>query len=162
MSISARASAAVRPQQPRQTTCPCCDYTWEPGRPRSLPQHRRFFAIVKQAFDNWPESHDRQFASSDECRRWLVAKAGYRDTVLDVPLVAVRPDVIITIVSAALQACNPGAFAAVKGGRLLVVRAKSIKFSSMRPQEFGALCDDVAAVVERETGIVVDEALQSA
>lgn len=78
------------------------------------------------------------------------------------PIVGVRADAVSMIVSAALQAAHSGSFAAVQGGRLLVVRAKSIKFSSMRPQEFGALCDDVAAVVERETGIVVDEALQSA
>lgn len=157
MSISARATAGISPRPPKQQTCPCCDYTWEPGRPRSLPQHKRFFALIKQAYDNWPEAHERQFSGLDECRRWLTAKAGYYEVKAEIPLSGIKSELARILADAAIQAAGGAGFPAVHKGVLKIITAASISFHKMGPQEFGQLCDDVVATIERESGIKFEE-----
>jgi hypothetical protein len=163
MTLSARATAGIgHNKPPKLQTCPCCEYTWEPGRPRSLPQHRRFFALVKQAYDNWPMSHERQFSNLDECRRWLTAKAGYYEVKAEIPLAGVKPELARILVDAAIQAAGGSGFPAVHKGVLKIIVASSVRFNRMGPQEFGALCDDVSATIEREAGISTEALLPRA
>jgi hypothetical protein len=151
--IAERATATVKPKQPPRITCPCCEYTWEPGRPRSLPQHRRFHAICKAAFDNWPEQHHRQFATVNELRHWLTARSGHYTVKREIPLTGIRPELARMLAEAAMKAAGAHAIAAVHKGVLKIIVADSIRFDRMGPREFGQLCDDVTALIERETGI---------
>ena len=41
------------------STCPCCGYNLSAkAKPRSLEQHKRYFALINPAYAQWPEMHD--------------------------------------------------------------------------------------------------------
>ena len=62
--------------------CPSCGVDLaEPQKKwkrRSVPQHRRYFALVRAAYYHWPEKHELKPQSEEHLRKWLQAKAGHR------------------------------------------------------------------------------------
>ena len=47
------------------SSCPQCGCDIEPaGKARSLPQLRRYFALIRAAYHHWPDSHPVQFADA--------------------------------------------------------------------------------------------------
>lgn len=140
--------------------CPHCGCEIAKHKPRSVQQHRRFFGLVRAAFKHWPEAHERQFSTEEECRAWLTMKAGYRDTALDMPMSGVKPELAALIATSAMRAAKANAVAVAHKGRLLVFVPRSIAFHKMGPQEFGKLCDDVAAVITESVGMDADDLLR--
>lgn len=141
------------------TTCPHCHKNI---KGRSHAQHRRYFAIMKLAFDNWPESHEFQPDDADHLRKWLQVKAGYR-TVQDIDIARTDPrslTIMQATLTAAMKATGDYAWIKPHGKRMYVIASKSIAFDKMGPAEFGALCDDVARVIEQETGIKADDLMK--
>ena len=47
--------------------------------PRSPPQHRRFFAVVAAAFDQWPHDHGFQPEDREHLRAYLLIMAGWKE-----------------------------------------------------------------------------------
>lgn len=141
--------------------CPHCGCEIEKqGKSRSIDQHRRYFAIIRNTYANWPESHDVQFATETECRKWLQMKAGYRELALRMPVTGIKPDHAALIAATAMRAAGAHAVAVAHKGELCVWKPISIAFQKMGPAEFGKLCDDVSAVIEAETGMKADELLK--
>lgn len=153
------AGMVVRPAPRTRTVCPNCDYGWDPAQPRSLPQHRRFFGMVKIAFENWPEKHARQFNTVLECRKYLTAKAGWYDVTSRIPLDGLSPERAILLATAGMQGAGAYAIATVHHDELVIIAPRSICFDKMGPKEFSDLSDKVADVIGRETGIDVLERL---
>lgn len=149
------------------SACPHCGCEIEKaGKPRSPEQHRRFFALIRAAYQQWPESAEFQPDNEEHLRKWLTAAAGYRDgTDIAVPFAENEPSVT-KLVSIAVEASvrAAGGYAFVRpdanGGRLRVYKPKSIRFGTMGPAEFGKLCDDVSEVIEREIGVSADDLLK--
>jgi hypothetical protein len=48
------------------------------NKQRSTAQHRRFFGLVKAAYDQWPENHQFDPDNEDHLRAWLLVKAKHR------------------------------------------------------------------------------------
>jgi len=46
-------------------------------RRRSVPDHRRLFALIRKAFLHWPASHSMQFGTEMAFRSWLLIQAGH-------------------------------------------------------------------------------------
>jgi len=124
---------------------------------RSVPQIRRYFAIIRALYDTWPERHEEQFESPEALRKFLQMKAGYREIALDMPIFGVKADLLVPILRAALQSAGTHARPVEHRGRLIVWRPKSIAFASMPHPDFCRLVDDVSAVIEAETGIRVEQ-----
>lgn len=139
----------------RCTVCGCDGGTAKDLR--SVPQIRRYFSVIRNTFANWPESHDEQFSSSEECRKWLQMKAGYREIALEMPIMGVRPDVLIIVLRAALQAAGSFARPVEHKGKLIVWKPRSIAFDKMPHAEFCKLVEDVEQVIVAETGMPVQE-----
>lgn len=135
-----------------EPTCPHCggDLT---NAKRSVPQHRRYFAMVRAYFHHWPENHETQFASEEECRKWLQMKAGHRVIAARIPLAGINKDKAAMIAEAAIRAAGSFAVPVVHGTDLVVFVPKSIAFGKLGHQSACALFDDVAAVAEAETGL---------
>lgn len=92
-------------------TCPHCGSASDANeKPRSLPQLRRYFAMIRSAFHHWPETAQIQFASEEECRKHLQMQAGWREIGARIPLFGANPDVIKMIVrqSILVPAPTPG------------------------------------------------------
>jgi hypothetical protein len=146
-------------------TCPCCETKIDPAKatkPRSTPQHRRYFAMVKAAFFHWPESHFVQFADETECRKWLQMRAGWRDIAARLPITGMQPDRLKMFAEAAFKAAGTHAVPVVHKGELVIWVPRSIRFDRMPHQEFCALSDAVGAVIEQEAGLRTDQLLSEA
>ena len=147
--------------------CKHCGGDLEPtGKVRSPEQHRRFFGLVRAAYNHWPETAEFRPESEEHLRKWLTAAAGYRDhTDIAAPYAEDEP-AVTKLISLTIEASvrASGGFAFVRphpeGGMVRVYKPKSIAFHKMGPSEFGELCDDVAAVIERETGLKADDLLR--
>lgn len=137
----------------RHDHCPECGCDLAPKKRRSVPDHRRLFALIRQAHDNWPEGHDFQPESPEHLRAWLVCKAGWREaTAYDL---GDRADaaVVALALQAGIKAARGVGFVRVVGRSVAVITPKSIDFRSMGQAEFGLLRDAVECVIEEETGI---------
>lgn len=145
--ISQRASAK----------CPTCGAPAK-RQPRSLDQHRRYFALIKSAFHHWPEAHEKQFGDETELRKWLQMRAGYREIGAKIPLVGLNRDRAVMLVEAAIRAAGSYAVPVVHGDTLVVFKPKSIKFDSMPHLEFCGLNNAVDDVLRAE-GVDPDQLL---
>lgn len=141
------------------TDCPHCGCEIEArprGKPRSVPQHRRYFALVKAAFSHWPEKHRFKPTSEDHLRKYLQAKAGYHN-IRTVDTAGMDATSAIVAVAAALKASDTTHFTSVVGGKFHVVESKSINFDTLPHLAACALFDAVADVIRAETGLEPDE-----
>ncbi len=164
--------------------CEVCGHEIPAPRSRSVPQHRRYFAMIKAVYDQWPESHSFQPVDREHLRLWLQCRAGYY-TVADVPV----PDLsdINAKVPERLRAFLPPEdywrqhFMAVAKGVVSVItrlrtrgyvfirsgpdgvkvfQPKSINFHTIGPSEFGRLKDAVTDAIWNETNLDADQVLR--
>ena len=145
------------------TDCPHCGCELTPtsgGKPRSSEQLRRYFAMIKAAFMHWPEAHQHQFASSEELRAWLQMKAGAREIGAQIPMTGMSKERAMLLAEAAIRGAGSYAWPVIHGDTLVIFRPKSVSFAKMAHSDFCKLSDDVAAVIEAETGIKVDDLLR--
>jgi len=143
--------------------CPNCGVELAPpagGKPRSTEQLRRYFAMIRAAYLHWPELHERQFASADELRAWLQIKAGAREIGAQIPLSGMHRERAMLLVEAAIRGCGSMSFPVLHGDTLVVFRPKSVSFAKMAHADFCKLSDDVAAVIEAETGLRAEQLLR--
>ena len=163
--ISQRAIGMMQERvKPHRVACPSCTATFDLnkiGKPRSVDQHRRFFAVCKAAFMHWPENHDRQFGDVEDARKWLTMKAGYRDLAAQIPMTNVKPDMAVMLCEAAMRAAGAHAVAVAHKGNICIWTPRSIRFDKMSHLEFCKLNDDVADVIKSEIGITADELLSN-
>jgi len=101
-------------------------------KPRSTPQHRRFFALIKAAFKHWPEGHEVQCGSAEGLRDYLQIKAGF-----GVPHKIVRGDTTY-----------------------IWFEHKSVAYDKMSQEEFSKLADKVEAIIEDTIGVPADKLLE--
>lgn len=142
-------------------SCPHCGCEIEAAnKRRSVPQLRRYFAMIRAYHHHWPESHAQQFTSPEELRAWLQMKAGHRTIAARIPLAGINRDKAALIAEAAIRAAGSYAVPVVHGSDLIVFVPKSIAFSRIGPAEAGRLFDEVAAVAEAETGLKADDVLK--
>lgn len=129
---------------------------------RSLPQHKRYFALVRAAYTHWPEAHNFKPDDEEHLRKWLQCKAGhYTTTRIEVPS---ADPAIMTLARLAAE----GAIKAAKGvawikpvdDTLIVFVPKSIAFDKLEHKAACRLFDEVASVIESEMGIKADELMK--
>lgn len=161
--VSERATAAVQRPPVKRVCCPNCEATFDLhkiGKPRSPEQHRRFWGLMKAAFEQWPEAHEEQFATVNALRLWVTMKAGWRDMASKTSIVGMKPDSLVAVVQGALMAAGANARAQAHKGQLVIWTPKSIRFDKMSHMEFVALNQAVEDVLKDVFGITGDELLE--
>ena len=149
----------VRKRPPKQH-CPVCDTDISvPGDIRSLPQLKRYHALVRAVYEHWPERHERQFSSQEECRAWLQCKAGHHTQIATLQISGLNPTRAVMLVEAAIRAAGSYAFSVQDGSLLLIYRPKSISFAKLDHIKACQLFDEVAAVVLAEAGLQAEQLL---
>jgi hypothetical protein len=138
-------------------TCPHCGVELEKpkGKPRSVPQHRRYFALIRAAHSHWPETHRFQPMSEEHLRKWLQAKSGYAN-IRTVDAAGMDTRSAIVAVAAQLAAADPMHFPSVVGSKFHVIESKSIDFDTLPHLAACSLFDAVADVIRGETGLDPD------
>ncbi len=128
-------------------SCPACNRPFD--KPRSMPHHRRFFAVIDAAFPQWPEGADFQPTDSEQLRAYLLVKTGYYTlTVIDPQC----PDTLNVLRSSAYT------FVLTKNDRIEIYTPKSI--AKMGQREFAPVADAVDAAIEKYVGVSADKLLR--
>lgn len=158
-----------KPPRPAPTECTVCGHrAKDDADERSLQQHKRFYGVVKAAFDQWPEASEFRPESIDHLRQWLICAAGpqWRDaTTQDVPAplrnaaIAGFVDVLAHSV-ADRTARYPFPRVNTWTWKATIYTAKSIKFAKMPHMEFNALSQAVDDVIKAEIGVDPDQLLK--
>lgn len=129
--------------------CPACGVVLE--KPRSRPQHGRFFALADACYMHWPSTHEFRPRSLDHLRYWLTVQAGRFDVIKHIRVHSVDPTALHAMLTAVLAASDDARlFIDLDDDLITVRRAHSIKFKSMPQNEFAKLCDEVEAVISAE------------
>lgn len=122
---------------------------------RSLPQHKRYFALIRAAYEHWPEKHKFQPDNEKHLRKWLQCKARHR-TVVDVETEQFDERVMAIIqaaVTAAMKATGGYAWVGVTNSGAAVLASKSIAIEELPHHEFCELNNAVEDIIRAETGI---------
>lgn len=139
--------------------CPHCGTSLEApkrGKPRSVPQHRRYFAMIRAAHAHWPEAHRFKPINDERLRKWLQAKAGYA-IVKTVDVSTMTRDQAVLAIAAELANADPVHFTSATVNAFYVIESKSIDFDTLPHLSACALFDAVADVITAETGLKVDD-----
>ena len=109
--------------------CDLCGDIGTPSKRRSTEQHRRFFSLVKAAFDNWPSDAAFQPDTPLHLRKWLTCKSEWRHvlTIENPNFAKQAADVCLALLH---QRGEPGWITQI-GGKLAVISARSIAYSDM-------------------------------
>ena len=137
--------------------CPHCGVEIEAkpkGRPRSVPQHRRYFAMIRALFSHWPEDHRFQPATEEHLRKGLQCRAG-RAVVKTVDAGAMTKDQLVAAIAAEIMAADPIHFTSARDDKFFVIQSESIDFDSLPHLAACALFDAVQETAEAETGLKV-------
>jgi len=146
----------------KQIHCPQCGCQFDEefkGKPRSIDQHRRFFALCRAVYAHWPETHERQFGDAEECRKFLQMKAGYREIAAQIPLVGLPREKALVLVEASIRGAGSYAVPVLHGDTMVIFKPKSIAFSKLPHIAFCALNNAVDEVIRAETGLDPDQLL---
>lgn len=147
-----------------EKSCPHCGGLLH--RPRSGPDHRRFFALIQAAFEQWPETHDFQPDTAEHLRKWLLCTAGFRERVdIAVPFADDEPAVAklaAIAIQSALEAAGAYAFVRPdpKGGRVAVYKARSIAWDKIGQKEFAEIRTAIEEIIEAELRVSPDQLLR--
>ena len=143
----------------KATPCEHCGGfpTPKTGKRRSVPQNALYHAMIKAAFHHWPERKDLfQPGSIEHLRKWLQAKAGHRNvSVVDAEHMDTGQALVA--VAAAIKAAGEHHYVEPLGTKFYIITSKSIAFNELKHMDACALFNDVADVIEAETGLKVED-----
>lgn len=153
-------------EKPLRVACPNCGVEFDarkPHKPRSVDEHRRFFGIVRAAFENWPEDHSFQPETPEHLRAWLICQAGplYR-TIEEITVPDAAPQIVaamMAIVETLIAREDGFKFSRWKGFKLTIFRPKSLRFDKMKHGDFHELNERVSETVSAALGITIKELL---
>lgn len=135
--------------------CPICNA--QDTQARSIPQHKRFFGVLRAAFYHWPEQAQFQPESEEHLRAYLLVKTGHH-TLHNVQVNTSAIELVLTTVRAALRAAGSYAFCETDGNDIKIFKPKSIAFHKLSSRAFNELNQKVEEVY-REFGIDPDAVL---
>jgi hypothetical protein len=121
---------------------------------RSREEHNLLFAVIAQAFDNWPESHAFQPSDAEHLRAWLLIEAGHYEAM------AATSSMSATDIAEMGRFFMGGRkeFRIVRRrGRLAVLRPATIRKSVLGPTKYREVSRAVYEIIEGVTGIIADE-----
>ena len=152
-------------------TCRCCGWK-ETAKPRSAPDHKRFFAAIRAAANQWPATHSFQpegntaGARSEHLRKYLLVRAGYRERQ-ELPLeFAADQPALTRLIGVAIKAAmdRGGGYVEIAtapdGGAVAVYSAKSMDWRTLSQSEFGPVRSTVEDLIASVIGVSVDDLLK--
>lgn len=98
---------------------------------RSYPQLKRFFALVKAAFEHWPEGNPFQPECAEHLRAYLIVRAGFktaRTIRLHGPMSLPQRDHLELILETAMRAGGSWAIIDVMSSYILVQKPASVSY----------------------------------
>lgn len=136
----------------------------EPKHNRSTPQLRRFYAIIRAAYLNWPDSTPSGFRphSEEHLRRWLEMRAGLFTVTKQLRIRSMDPDYAYMTIRALFEHSEDTTlFLELDGNLLTQKKVKSIAYEAMKESaEFSRLKDAICEIIEIEVGVAPEKLLR--
>lgn len=129
-----------------------------PHKSRSVPDHRRLYALIKAAYEHWPDTAAFKPANSEHLRSWLICAAGpdfRRVNTFDVSGVDDATRALIVDVMR-----DDNTHGGLRGDILYKVQPVSMKFERMNQRDFAAMREGIEEVIENTLGVTCDELLR--
>lgn len=135
---------------------------------RSSPDHRRLFAIIAEAFKQWPEQYEYfQPDTPEHLRAWMLCKL-HHSTATEIPvpdgvdpkMLATMMPAIMGITTAIMRECKTHAFVRTNGGKIAVYKPKSLSFGEVDQKYFNGLRDGVEGIVQLVIGVTGEQLLE--
>lgn len=148
------------------THCPECGFVLSGDR--SLPDLRRFFAVLRAAHPHFPEGHPLASSNVEQFRARLLIEAGHAHVAkVEIPESYGESQTARDYFRAAVD----GAFRAsdgrscyrelrVRDDALEIIRPRSISVPASRQREFNAVRDAVEHIIELAIGVPVEKLLR--
>jgi hypothetical protein len=130
---------------------------------RSLPQLKRYHAMIRAAFHQWPEAHlsEHGIGSEDDLRKHLQMRVGHKEIAVVIDDIgSMSKAVAMTVATAAFKAAGAYSMPVMHGDKLVIFVPKSVAFHKMAHTDFCKLSDDVEAIIEAEIGVKADQLLR--
>ena len=139
-----------------------CDSDPVKGKPRSVEQLKRFFAVLHSMYHHWPDTCEFQPHNEEHLRAWVLCAAGYGEImrttqIPDIPDEGLR-EIVRNVVTQAYTSSKT--FPRWKGNTCVEYAPKSIAFNNMGQAKFNALNDAVEEIYRAETGLDPDQVLK--
>lgn len=138
-----------------EIACPHCGAHFEPpkasGKPRSHPQLKRFHALMRAAFNHWPEAQTEfRPRNKEHLRYWLEKEAGHFEVVKTIICKqADDPKRLTAVLTAVLAtASDDNLFVEVEGLSVVVKRAVSISYDALAHMSACALFGQIDDVLK--------------
>jgi hypothetical protein len=135
---------------------------------RSVPDLRRFFAVLRKTYDNWPHAVDFQPDSEDHLRGYLLVQAGHRHVEFlpypegcDNQAVKALFRMAVEAAFAAMDRRRSHAELRVSQSGVEVITPRSIAFEALTQKEWGPIRESVEAVIERVLSVPIEILLTS-
>lgn len=136
----------------------------EPKHNRSTPQLRRFYAIIRAAYLNWPEQPPSGFRPQNEehLRRWLEMRAGLFTVTKQARITSTDPDKLYALMSEFFKhSKDTTLFNELDGNLLIQKQVKSIAYEAIKESaEFSRLKDAICEIIEIEVGVAAEKLLR--
>jgi hypothetical protein len=135
-----------------------CDKCGQPLNKRSNPDHKRLFALIKAAYDQWPESSCFKPVNAEHLRAWLVCKAGpgfRRVSTFDLGGLDSETRMLVLDVMK-----DEHTFGGCQGDILYKVQPLSMRFDKMPQKQFAILRQEIEDVIKVEIGVEADDLLK--
>lgn len=139
----------------RGQTCPTCG---APTRHRSDASHRHFFAVIAEAFKQWPSSAEFQPEDAEHLRSYLLVKAKHFDK-LDVRCKnsdAISLRMQLDAVIRSFCDGRPPLMHAYPWG-IRIFKPRSISYAAADRKVFNAVSETVFQLIEDALGVKVED-----
>lgn len=130
------------------------------AKPRSVDQHRRLFALIKAAYEHWPETHAFQPDNEEHLRAWLLVKAKHR-RIHKFSFAGGESAAVAELIPAiTLMMLQKYSWAWPLDDAVAVCVPESIAFDKLSHADACKVFDDVEVVLRNEAGLDADELLK--
>jgi len=127
--------------------------------PRNEARHKLFFAVLKPAFDQWPEQYEFQPENEEHLRAWLLTKAGH-NTADNIETHEGIPESVIpalTIFINSMATGKPRFLKRLPSGQLRIYKPKSIAYDKCDEATFKSLFDKCVEIIVSVVGVPIEE-----
>ena len=123
----------------------------EVEQPRSPPQHRRMFKLIRVAYAHWPHDYERfQPQTADHLRAWLLIHAKYYEIET---LMSEWPEEAIEAIEARFRENRPYTWREPIEGGTALYGPRSMRFDKMSHKEACAVFNEMEEIICSIVGV---------
>lgn len=129
----------------------------EAEKKRSQPHHRKFFATIDAAFNQWPDGDEFQPENADHLRQFLEVSAGHRK-FQDFPITEENASQVADMMVMFAEAIDgKKVFPRFGNGVVRLYWADSVSWSKLGHKQFCDVVKPVFDIIENTIGVPVDQ-----